>query len=76
MKNKFKPDKRIILSGFFVLHSHPPAVNGGSPETRNKKCFGYFLVEILDYLCYNKNKSGLYDGKNFRRISFWNNYFG
>lgn len=33
-----------------------PAANGGNAVPRNKKCFGYFLVEILDYLCYNKNK--------------------
>ena len=34
-----------------------PTANGSNAVTQNKKCFGYFLVEILDYLCYNKNKS-------------------
>ena len=33
-----------------------PTANGSNAVPRNKKCFGYFLVEILDYLCYNKNK--------------------
>ena len=33
-----------------------PAANGGNAVAQNKKYFGYFLVEILDYLCYNKNK--------------------